>query len=75
MLIVENTMTKKIKLSEKMKRLTWEGFIQGGTSHSGNAGTLPYVMNRCEEEKVEYTLRAAPGKGYYISQGSDLLGH
>jgi hypothetical protein len=44
----------------------WVAFLSSGSTHSLRAGTLPYIMRRCEREGVPYILKAVPGKGYNI---------
>ena len=56
----------EIQLSQKKASDIWQAFLNGGTSHSSNAATLPYIMRRCEREQIPYTLQAVPGNGYYI---------
>ena len=54
------------KLSKAAQERTWKWFMGGGTSHSALALTLSYIIERCEREKVPYTLDAHPGLGYFI---------
>lgn len=49
-------------------KMVWDEFMRSGTSHSGNATTLPYVINRCEQEGIPYKLEAAPGMGYRLER-------
>ncbi len=56
----------EIAMTKAAQKRTWEAFLERGTSHSGNASTLPYVIRRCEQEGVGYKLTALPGRGYYI---------
>ena len=55
-------------LSRPMRERMWEAFLEHGTNHSQQALTLPYIINRCEEENVPYRLTAIPGQGYFIEQ-------
>lgn len=59
-------------LRKSQQKLIWDLFMGGGTSHSALAQTLPYVMQRCEEEGIPYRLTAQPGAGYYIEPIKDL---
>lgn len=54
------------ELTKKAKELIWKAFVAGGTRHSAQATTLPYIMRRCEREGIAYVLHANPGQGYYI---------
>lgn len=58
--------THEMPMAAGVQRRAWEAFLKHGSSHSANASTLPYFMRRCEQEKISYQLRAAPGVGYYI---------
>ena len=44
----------------------WDCFLAWGTSHSAQAVTLSYIIERCEKEGVPYRLTASPGQGYFI---------
>jgi len=44
----------------------WRQFLAGGSFHSGEAGLVPYIVNRCEREGIPYILEAVPGHGYGI---------
>lgn len=44
----------------------WRDFMARGSQHSGRASLLPYLIRRCEREKIPYTLVAVPGMGYWI---------
>jgi hypothetical protein len=57
--------------SKAAQERTWQMFLKGGTSHSAQAHTLPYIINRCEREGIPYQLKAMPGSGYYISPLKD----
>lgn len=47
-------------------------FLKSGTlQHSALAMTLPYVINYCEKNKIQYTLTSAPGRGYFIRMIGD----
>lgn len=61
--------THEIAMSKAAQRRTWEAFLDGGTNHSANASTLPYIIRRCELERIPYVLTAAPGMGYFIRKG------
>jgi hypothetical protein len=54
------------ELSAPQKREMWAAFLQGGTTHSARAATLPFIIRKCERDGVGYTLRAEPGTGYRI---------
>lgn len=57
--------------SVSVVRMTIKHFIHNGEStHSGNGMLLPYVIEYCEREKIEYVLMASPGLGYYIQKKS-----
>lgn len=56
----------ELALSKAAQKRTWDAFKAGGTSHSANAATLPFIIRRCELERVPYLLMARPGEGYYI---------
>lgn len=58
--------THEVALSKAAKRRLWECFLKGGTNHSPQASTLPYILRRCEQEGQRYTLDALPGQGYFI---------
>lgn len=53
-------------LTKTAMRRTWKAFLSGGTNHSQWAFTLPYIINRCEREGVDYKLVGCPGVGYRI---------
>lgn len=55
-------------LSRTEQARIWARFLDGGTTHSAHASTLPYIMRRCEREKVSYLLQAMPGVGYHIKR-------
>lgn len=57
----------EIALSKAAQRRVWSAFKERGTTHSARAGTLPYILRRCEQERIAYTLEAMPGQGYYIT--------
>ena len=59
----------EIALTKAAQKRTWDAFVKHGTTHSGNASTLPYIMRRCEREGIAYTLEAMPGTGYFIRRG------
>jgi hypothetical protein len=59
----------EMALTKAAQRRIWEQFLERGTSHSGNAATLPYILRRCEQERIAYTLEAMPGVGYYVKRG------
>ena len=58
--------THEIALSKAAQERIWKVFMDGGTAHSPDAATLPYIIRRCEQENIPYVLNAEPGKGYYI---------
>jgi len=62
----------EMALSKAAQKRTWEQFCRSGTNHSGRAGTLPYIIRRCEQEGIPYELKAWPGRGYYIKKGEPL---
>jgi hypothetical protein len=65
MLVVQNH-PKMPKMSGVAKDRMWAQFLEKGTSHSAMAMTLPYILNRCVEEKVPFTLKGDPAAGYWI---------
>lgn len=62
--------THELALSKAAQERTWRSFLEGGTSHSANASTLPYLIRRCEQEKMPYTLVAQPSVGYFMKPGT-----
>lgn len=50
----------------------WKSFLNGGTNHSAQAATLPYIIRRCEREQRPYKITAYPGKGYFIEPVKDI---
>lgn len=57
------------KISNRMRKSIIASFKQlGKSTHSGLAGTLPIVINYCEEQKIPYLLTAHPGQGYFIER-------
>lgn len=60
--------THELALSKAAQQRTWNCFLNGGTSHSAQASTLPYIIRRCEQERIAYTLQAIPGQGYFIKK-------
>jgi hypothetical protein len=56
----------EITMTQRAQNDTWRAFLQGGTNHSAQAGTLPYIIRRCEQEGVPFMLKAHPGLGYWI---------
>lgn len=57
---------KLYHFSKAAQERTWRAFLAKGTFHSAQATTLPYVIERCETEKVGYRLTAQPGMGYWM---------
>ena len=55
-------------LTARMNSRLWKQFLAAGSQHSGRASLLPYIIRRCEQEKIAYTLEAMPGVGYYIKR-------
>lgn len=66
MLCVTSPFEKPLSATEQSR--AWAMFLSGGTSHSAHASTLPYIMRRCEQERVPYVLQATPGMGYHIKR-------
>jgi len=64
MLVINNP--HEVTIPKRMQKSIWSRFLDKGTTHSAQAGTLPYIMRRCEEEKIPYRLTAMPGVGYFI---------
>lgn len=60
------------KMSQRAKDDTWDTFMRNGTTHSKSAMTLPYIINRCEQEGIAYELQAWPGYGYFIKKGTPI---
>ena len=60
------TSTHERKLSRAAGARVWESFLRSGSGHSPAAAMLPYLIRRCEQEKVPYVLEAVPGMGYFI---------
>jgi hypothetical protein len=60
--------THEETLSKSAKERLWEEFMRSGTTHSGTASTLPYLIRRCEREKVCYRLTAVPGEAYFLER-------
>jgi hypothetical protein len=50
-------------ISAEARRLAREG---GASRHSASGATLAWFLLELEKSGVEYTLSAAPGKGYVI---------
>lgn len=69
MLVVMDS--KRPNMSKAAGEHAWAMFLETGTTHSRQALTLPYIMNRCEREKQPYVLKALPGEGYYIKPIKD----
>lgn len=50
-----------------VREAAWFHFVNNRAStHTTAAVTLPYIMNRCEQEKLPYQLISLPGAGYRI---------
>lgn len=60
----------EIAMTKAAQRRAWDAFKARGTSHSASASTLPYLLRRCEQEKVPYVLKAMPGQGYWLEPGA-----
>lgn len=41
-------------------------YIAMSAARERNASTLPYIIRRCELERIPYVLTAVPGKGYFV---------
>lgn len=59
-------------LSKTARERCWQQFLRGGTTHSGRATTLPYLMRRAERAGVPYVLTAHPGVGYHLRPGDEI---
>jgi hypothetical protein len=57
----------ELELDRATGSRVWKSFLQGGSTHSARASTLPYIIRRCERERVGYVLTAMPGQGYHIA--------
>lgn len=54
-------------MREKTKQFLWNELMKAGhTNHSALAETLPYLVNRLEQEGRAYELSAHPGTGYHL---------
>lgn len=42
----------------------------GHTTHSPLRMMLPYIIQYCEVNHIDYTLNAKPGGGYFIRKGN-----
>jgi len=62
----------EMAMTKAAQRRLWSEFTTNGTYHSKLACTLPYIIRRCELEKIDYTLQASPGAGYFIKKGVTL---
>lgn len=61
--------THEMYLSKTQMRRQWNEFFNGHViTHSSNAQTLPWLIRKCEQEKVPYRLDAVPGYGYTIQK-------
>jgi len=60
--------THELALSKAAQKRVWKSFCHGGSNHSADASTLPYIIRRCEQEGVPYALTAYPGVGYFIER-------
>lgn len=69
MLCVTSPWEEPLSKTEQVR--VWAKFLANGTTHSARAGTLPYIIRRCEREKIPYILEALPGMGYHLSRGND----
>ena len=58
----------EVALSKAAANRLWQTFLETGSQHSGRASLLPYIIRRCELEKIPYKLTAHPGAGYYIER-------
>ncbi len=59
----------RMKSFRFLEKRVWESFLKDGhTNHSASAMLLPVILNRCERERIPYTLKALPGAGYYIER-------
>lgn len=80
MLIVDSELARIRPLTTTSCNQLWEYFCwKGCSNHSADAGTLPFIMNRCEQEKITYQLIAIPSAGYFIkrldvAEAVDLIG-
>lgn len=49
-----------------------DAFLDAGcSSHSKSRSYIGYIIKYCEDNGIEYTLKAAPGKGFYIERMID----
>lgn len=56
---------------ERHRKIAVEMFEKiGHSNHSGMGMLLPFIINHCEENKIQYILKAAPGQGYYIEKAN-----
>ena len=69
MLHVENLSPyPKKRMRDATKQMLWRMLLKDGASaHSGLAATLPYLLNRLEQEGRAYRLEAHPGHGYGLT--------
>lgn len=69
MLIVDSELARSRPLTTTSRNQLWDYFCRKGSSnHSAGAGTLPFIINRCEQEKIAYQLIAIPSAGYFIKR-------
>jgi hypothetical protein len=71
--LVVHVREPSIAMTKAQQRRTWNEFVKHGTSHSAGAGTLVYLINRCEREGISYRLSANPGMGYRMEPGMGMV--
>ncbi len=65
-MLVVQTHPNQPKMSDNRKNILWEMFLINGGVYSAEATLLPYIINRCVEEKVPFHLTGDPSTSYFI---------
>ena len=57
------------KPSKAARDRCWKAFkAMGHSNHSARGLMLTYIIERCEQERIQYQLTAVPGVGYFIRE-------
>jgi hypothetical protein len=52
----------------QVRRIVENFMLTGKAHHSGNASTLQYIIDYCEDNLIGYQIKALPGIGYSIEK-------
>ena len=53
-------------ISKIKRRQVWFDFLAGGVVSGPLAGSIPFIIRRCEMRGIGYRLTALPGRQYII---------